>query len=154
MVKRKKLIFLGLVSLLILTGCGTKEETLTCTNNQTQNGVSVDQNITMTFKNSKINLVKMVVDSKAKDDNLKENWSVFVSAMDKQYKDKKEEGITLKVNNDEKNYSYKISLDIDLEKVSNDSLKEYNLTSITKSNESLKEVQKSAEKEGFKCKAK
>ena len=73
MVKKRNLIILGLASMTLLTGCG-KEETLVCTNNQTQNGLSVDQEISMTFKNNKINLIKMVVDSKATDDSIKENW--------------------------------------------------------------------------------
>ena len=153
MVKKRNLIILGLASMTLLTGCG-KEETLVCTNNQTQNGLSVDQEISMTFKNNKINLIKMVVDSKATDDSIKENWSVFAQAMDKQYKDKKEEGITLKLTNNDKDYTYKVALDVELDKVSEKSLAEYNLSSITKSNENLKDVQKSAEDDGFKCKVK
>ncbi len=154
MVKKINLMIIGLASLTLLTGCGKKEETLVCTNNQTQSGISMDQEITMKFVSNKVSSVKMVVDTKAVEDTIKENWSVFASTMDKQYKDKKEEGITLKVENNNKEYTYKVSLDVDLNKVSEKSLAEYDLSSIAKSKENLKEVQKSAEKDGFKCKVK
>jgi len=96
MVKKRNLIVLGLASLTFLTGCGS-EKTLVCTTNQSGNGISVDQEITVNFKSKKVDSIKMVVDSKATDDTIKQNWSIFQTEMDKQYKNKESDGVTLKV---------------------------------------------------------
>jgi len=153
MVKKRNLIVLGLASLTFLTGCGS-EKTLVCTTNQSGNGISVDQEITVNFKSKKVDSIKMVVDSKATDDTIKQNWSIFQTEMDKQYKNKESDGVTLKVENDDKKYTYKVSLDVDLNKATKDSLSEYGLSDITSSKENVEDVKKAAEDQGYKCEIK
>lgn len=151
--RKKNLFLVGVLFLFVflLTGCGASEKTLVCTKVQEQSGLEIGQEISMTFKKDKVDSINMKVDSKAVDDKIKENWKVFASAMDEQYKDNKLEGLSLKTTNDEKNYNYRVTMDIDLNKVTKESLSKYNLSSIVKSKEKLNDVKKLAEKDEYKC---
>lgn len=54
--KKFVIVFLGLVAIVLVAGCGTKEteEKLVCTGTQQEEGMSVEQVISMTFKNDKL----------------------------------------------------------------------------------------------------
>ncbi len=140
-----------LIAVFFITGCGG-EKTLTCTNTEEQSGISMDQEVTMTFKDDKVTDVKMSINSKATSSLIKNNWDTFASAMDKQFEEKNEDGIKLSKTNDADNHSYKVELDIDLEKASDDALSEYGLSGITNSKASYEETKKDAEDSGFTCK--
>lgn len=154
MKKRGMVLFIALAAVILITGCGTKntEQKLICTNTQAESGVSVEQVISMTFKNDKINHMTMDVNSTITDENVKQNWSAFVQAMDSQNKESEKEGISLKVTKDDKKYKYKVSLDVDLEKAKKEDLKEYDLTDLSDDNSSLEDNKKIAEDDGFTCK--
>lgn len=151
--KKVKLLFLGLFVMLLITGC-SNDKTLTCTSSSEDSGIEVKQEIVMKFKGNKINYIKMSVDNKATSDVIKSNWDVFASTMDSQYIPKETNGVKLTTSNDKENYQYNITLEVNLEKASNDSLKEYNLDGIADEDSSIDEVKKSAEKDGYKCKQK
>lgn len=137
--------------MLLVSGC-ENEKTLICTNSLEDKDINMEQEIVIKFKSNKINYVKMTVDNKAINDVIKDNWDVFATTMDSQYSQKDTDGIKLTTNNDKENYQYNITLEVDLEKASNDSLKEYNLDGIADEDSSIDEVKKSAEKVGYKCK--
>lgn len=149
--RKLKLLALAVVATIVMTGCGG-EKTLTCTNSQEASGVNMEQEIVMKFKDDKVNYVKMTVDAKATDDTIKNNWSLFASTLEQQYSNKEDKGVKLTTKNDEKNYSYKISLEVDLEKADEESLSEYDLDGIADKNSSMSDVKKSAEEDGFTCK--
>jgi len=149
--KNLKILMAVLFCGILLTGCG-KEETLTCTNTQSASGVKMDQEVSITFNGKKVKNIKMTVDSKATTDVIKENWDVFASTLDKQYKKKDSDGIKVETTNNKDKYSYVIDIEIDLDKANKDSLAEYNLSSIANAKGSKKEVKESAEKSGFTCK--
>lgn len=144
-------IFAGsLVAMVLLTGCGTK--TLTCTKTEEDSGLSMKEEVTMKFKNNKVNYVKMSIDSTATDDDIKDNWGLFVSFLGSAYEEKDEDGIKISVKNDEENYAYKVSIEVDLEKAGEKALAEYDLDGIADSNSKLEDVKKEAEEDGFTCK--
>lgn len=149
--KKVKLLFLGLFVMLLITGC-SNDKTLTCTSSSEDSGIEVKQEIVMKFKGNKINYIKMSVDNKATSDVIKNNWDIFSSSMDNQYSKRDSDGIKLITNNNKDDYKYNITLEVDLEKASNDSLKKYNLDGIADEDSSIDEVQKSAEKDSYKCK--
>lgn len=150
--KKAKILFIGLfVSVLFVTGCGS-EKTLTCSQTQSVSGVDIEQKVVMNFKKDKLSKLKMSVNSKATSDLVKKNWDVFASTLEKQYNKKSLDGIKLTKENDKKNYSYNISIDIDLAKASKSSLSEYNLSGIANDNSSMAEIKKDAEKDGYTCK--
>lgn len=151
MKKLKLLSIITLMAILFVTGC-SGEKTLTCTNTEKASGVQMDQEVVMKFKNDKINYVKMTVKSKATSDLIKNNWSIFASTMDQQYTNENSDGVKLTTKNDQENYSYDVSLEVDLEKASKDSLSKYGLSSITDDDSSMSEVKKDAEADGFTCK--
>ena len=139
------------VSILFLTGCGG-EKTLTCTNSEEQNGINIDQKITMTFKDDKVTDVKMSIDSKAASEVFENNWDVFAAMMDQQFEEKNEDGVSLKVNNDADNHTYRVELNVDLEKATDDALSEYGKKRINDKNESYEDTKKDAEDAGYTCK--
>ncbi|MDD6223827.1 MAG: hypothetical protein PUB18_02375 [bacterium] len=149
--KKLKLFTLAIIAILVITGCGS-EKKLTCTNNKDSNGLKMDQEIVMKFKDKKVNYIQMTIDAKATNDTIKNNWDMFATQLESQYKETKEDGINLTVKNDKKNYSYKISLEVDLTKASEASLKKHSLDNIANKNSSIEDVKKEAEKSGFTCK--
>ena len=152
MVRGVKLFGILAVSVLLITGCGNSEKTLTCTNSEEDSGLKMSQEITMTFKDDKINYLKMSIDNEATDDTIIDNWDMFASMMESQFEASDEDGVKLSTDNDSTNHIYNVSLEIDLEKASEDALKEYNLDGITDANATYEDTKKEAEADGFTCK--
>ncbi len=154
--KKFVIVFLGLVAIVLVAGCGTKEteKKLVCTGTQKEEGMSVEQVISMTFKNDKLNHMMMDVNTKITDDATKENWSLFTQSMDEQNVESDKDGVSLKVTKDDQNYEYKVTLDIDVEKASEEALKEHGFEGLKDDNSTLKDNKKSAEKDGFTCEVK
>ena len=137
---------------LLVTGCGNNEKTLTCTNSEEGSGIKMDQEVTMTFKDDKVTYVKMSIDNEAVDDTIIDNWDMFVSMIESQFEEKKEDGVNLTTNNDTDNHIFNVSLEIDLEKASDDALSEYDLDGIADESATYEDTKKDAEADGFTCK--
>ena len=152
MVRGVKLFGILAVSVLFITGCGNSERTLTCTNSEEDSGLKMSQEVTMTFKDDKINYVKLSIDSEATDDTIIDNWDVFASMMGSQFEESNEDGVNLSTNNDADNHIFNVSLEIDLEKANEDALSEYGLDDITEGNASYEDIKENAEADGFTCK--
>ena len=155
--KKLGLLLLGLVTITLFSACGNSEskKTLTCKNSQEESGVLTEQVISMTFTNDKIGRVKMDVNTKITDEDVKENWSMFTSIMDSQTEEINKDGVVLKKSKDDKNYEYKITLDIDLNKANKDVLSTYDLDELkdlVDEKNKLEDVKKLAESDGFTCK--
>lgn len=148
--KGLKTVFIVIIGLLCLTGCGEKR--LTCTHEENDSGVKTNQKIEMKFKDDKVTAIKMSIDSKATDEEAKSSWNMVTSLLEAAYEEVDEEGLKVTFKNDEKNYSYNLTFDVDLAKVKEENLEKYNLDSIVDSTSSLEEVKKSAEEDGFTCK--
>ena len=147
-----KLVAVLTVAVLFLTGCGNNEKTLTCTNTEEQSGISMEQEVTMTFKEDKISYVKMSVNSKATSSLIESNWDMFASMMDEQFEERNEDGIKVTTNNDTDNHAYKVELEVDLTKTNEDALSEYGLDGITDERSTYEQTKKDAEEDGFTCK--
>ena len=152
MVRGVKLFGILAVSVLFITGCGNSERTLTCTNSEEDSGLKMSQEVTMTFKDDKINYVKLSIDSEATNDTIIDNWDVFASMMGSQFEESNEDGVNLSTNNDADNHIFNVSLEIDLEKANEDALSEYGLDDITDGNASYEDIKENAEADGFTCK--
>lgn len=148
--KGLKLLTIVVVGLLCLTGCG--EKTLTCTNTEEDNGVKMVQEAQMTFKDDQVTKVRMSIEATATDDDIKEYWGSFISAMESQYEEVDEEGVKLTLTNDEKNYKFIMTVEVDVTKASEDALVEYDLEQLADTTATLGEVKKEAEADGFTCK--
>lgn len=154
--KKFGMLFFGLVAVVLVTGCGTKEtnQKLVCTSTQSEEGMSVEQVISMTFKNDRINHMKMDVNTKITDDTIKENWAAFTESMDEQNVETDKDGVSLKVTKDDQNYEYKVTLDIDIQNASNEALEAQGFADLKDDNSTLEDNKKLAEKDGFTCEVK
>lgn len=137
------------IACLSLSGCGKK--VLTCSANQEQSGLSMDQTVEITFNGNKVSNVKLVVDSKATSDIIKNNWDTFASTLDSQFPDSNKEGITLTKENKEADHTYKITIDVDVAKAKDEDLSEYNLDGLADAEGTYDSVKEEAEKSGFTC---
>lgn len=150
----KKLRVLGisfaLASCFLLAGCGN-EKVLTCSINQEQSGLSMDQIAEITFSDDKVSNVKLTVDSKATSDTIKDNWDTFTKSLDSQFPDSNKTGIKLTKENQEKDYTYKITIDVDVTKAKDKDLAEYNLDGLADAEGTYDSVKEQAEKSGFTC---
>ena len=151
MVRGVKLFGILAVSILFVTGCGG-EKTLTCTNSEEDSGIKMKQEITMTFKDDKVSYVKMSIDNEATDDTIIDNWDMFVSMLDSQFEETDKDGVRLKTNNNADKHIYNVSLEINVEKASDDALSEYGLDGIADANATYEDTKKDAEADGFTCK--
>ena len=151
MVKGVKLFGILVVSVLFITGCGG-EKTLTCTNSEEDSGIKMNQEITMTFKDDKVSYVKMSIDNEATDDTIIDNWDMFVSMLDTQFEETDKDGVKLSTDNNTDKHIYNVSLEIDVEKASDDALSEYGLDGIADANATYEHTKKDGEPSGFTCK--
>ena len=146
-----KLFGILAVSVLLITGCGG-EKTLTCTNSEEDSGIKMSQEVTMTFKDDKISYVKMSIDNEATDDTIIDNWDMFVSMLDSQFEETNKDGVKLSTDNNIDKHIYNVSLEINVEKASDDALSEYGLDGIADANATYEETKQEAEDAGYTCK--
>ena len=146
-----KLFGILAVSVLFMTGCGG-EKTLTCTNSEESSGIKMNEDVTMTFKDDKVTYVKMSIDNEATDDTIIDNWDMFASMLDSQFEETDKDGVSLKTNNNKDKHTYNVSLEIDLEKASEDALSEYGLDGIADEKATYEDTKKEAEDSGYTCK--
>ena len=103
MMKKISIIFLSLLVMFLVTGCGTteekelKEQTLVCTTTESDDDMEIEQVVSMTYKNDKLKQMKMEVNTKLNNSSIKENWEAFKKSMDENNQEFEKEGITLKV---------------------------------------------------------
>lgn len=153
--KKLSMLCLGLVSIMLVTGCGSSNsKTLVCKNTQKQDGVDIGTTVSMTFKNEKINRVKMDVSTRLTGDDAKDLWSTFVEAMDGQNEEVDKDGVSMKVSKDDKKYEYTVTLDVNLDKADKDALATYGLDDLIGDDSKLEDVKKEAEKDDFTCEVK
>ena len=155
--KKISVVFLGLLTVLLITGCGTeqpKEQKLVCTSTQSEDGIDASQVISMTYKNDKLNHMTMEVNTKITDSKVQENWDEFKKSMDEQNQEFDKDGVSLKVATDDQNYEYKVTLDIDVENASEEVLKEQGFEDLKDDNSTLESSKEDAEKDGFTCEVK
>ena len=156
--KKIRVIFLGLMVVILTAGCGTKEEKtedkeqkLVCTSTENDEGMTIEQVISMTYKNDKLKRMTMEVNTKITDKDIQENWKLFKDTMDKDNEEFDKEGVSLKVKTDDKSYEYNTILDIDIDKASEEVLKEQGFEGLKDDNSTLKSSKESAEKDGATC---
>ncbi len=155
--KKISMIFLGLLTIILIAGCGTteeKEQKLVCTSTENDDGMSIESVISMTYKNNKLNHMTMEVNTKVTDSDIQENWKIFESAMDEDNKEFNKDGISLKVESDAKNYEYKTTLDIDVENTTEEALKEQGFSDLKDDNSTIKSSKEAAEEDGYVCEIK
>ncbi len=157
----KKILSILLMGILVvgLTGCGAteekakevKEQTLVCTTTESDEDMDIEQVISMTYKNDKLKQMKMEVNTKINNRDIRENWATFKKSMDENNEEFEKEGIISKVVINDQNYEYNTILDIDFEKASEEDLKEQGFNGLKDEDGTLEESKESAEKDGATC---
>ena len=149
--KKVKVFLLSAFMLLVFTGCGTK--TLECTNTMEYTGFSLDQVVTIKFKNEVVNSLKMEINVFATNDTYRNSWDDVADTYDKMYGSFGEkEGVKVTVKNNADKHEYLITMEADLRKAKEADLEELSLSGIAGSKEKYKDVKKSAGAAGFTCK--
>ena len=140
-----------LAVVLLVTGCGS-EETLNCSMTDESSGLSMEQIMNVTFKDDKINKVKLTFNTKATSELYQDAWDELVDSLDEQFSESNSSGVSLTKENDADNYTYKIELSVDLDKASTDALDEYDLSDIAEDDSTLEELREDLEASGYTCK--
>lgn len=140
-----------LAVVLLVTGCGS-EETLSCSSKDESSGLSMEQIMDVTFKDDKINKVKLTFNTKATNELYQDAWDELVDSLDEQFNESNSDGVSLTKENDEDNYTYRIELSVDLDKASTDALDEYDLSDIAEDDSTLEELRDDLEAAGYTCK--
>ena len=150
--KKIKMIFLCLLAVVLVTGCGAnKEKKLVCRTTEEEEGMSIEEVISMTYKNNKLNHMTMEVNTTITDSDVKDNWEAYKEFMNEDNEEFSKEGISLKVNVDDDNYKYNTILDIDIEKASEEDLKEQGFEGLKDDNSTIEDSKKTAEEDGATC---
>lgn len=151
--KKLLVIFLSLFLSIAITGCNKDEgeKTLVCTTTENEDGMSIEEVISMTYENDKLKAMEMSVNTKMSDEDIKENWEDFKEAMAQYDVEYSEEGIDYKVEVNDDTYEYKTILNIDITKASEDALKKQGFDGLKDDNSTLEETKKEAEEDGATC---
>ena len=149
-----------LMILVSVSGCGTtkeekesevKEQTLVCTTIESDEDMDIEQVISMTYKNDKLKQMKMEVNTKLNNSIIKDNWDAFKKTMNENNREFEKEGIVFKVVVDDKDYKYNTTLDIDIDKASEEDLDEQGFEGIKGDNSTLEDNKQSYENDGATC---
>lgn len=146
-----KLFGILAISVLFITGCGN-QKTLTCSMSEEDDGLSMNQELNVVYEEDKIANVRMSMDAKITDDQYQEYWDMFVSMMESQYEEKNADGIKVSTKSNDDNYTFNITLDIDLEKASADDLATYDLEDLADETATYEELKEQLEESGYTCK--
>ncbi len=158
--KKVSMIFFSLLAIILITGCGAteekevKEQTLVCTTTESDEDMDIEQVISMTYKNDQLKQMKMEVNTKLNNSTIKENWEAFKKSMDENSQEFEKDGMSLKVVVSDENYEYNTILDIDVDKASEEDLKEQGFEGLKDDKSTLEESKESAEKDGAICEVK
>lgn len=146
--KKIKYLLVAVIGVFLVTGCSS-EKKLTCTLSETSDGMKMENTVVAKFADNVPNYLKMEVVTTAEDETVKQNWSLFVGIMDSAFSAIEEtDGISVTTNNNEKKYSYGITYEIDLDKVSDEDLSSLDLETA----ETYEELKKGFEEQGYTCK--
>ncbi len=155
--KKISMVFLSLLVIFLMAGCGAteekevKEQTLVCKTTESDEDMDIEQVISMTYKNDKLKQMKMEVNTKINNEDIRENWEEFKNSMDENNEEFEKEGITSKVVINDQNYEYNTILDIDFDKASEEDLKEIGFDGLKDEEGTLEESKKEAEQDGAVC---
>lgn len=146
-----KLLSTFFVFCLLLSGCGTKD-TLSCSVTQKQDGATMEQVFDVTFKKENVSNVKMMINTKVTDEVSDSDWDSLVDMLDEQYSTVNKEGFQITKENNKKERSYNIAIDVDVNKAKKEDLAEYDLESLAGAQGTYNEVKNQMEKSGLTCK--
>lgn len=149
--KKISVIFLSLIAIVLVTGCEDKEQMLVCTTTHNEDGLVIEEVISMTFKNDKLKHMTMEVNTKIDDIDTQNNWEMFKQEMDKNNEEFSKDGVSLKVEKNDKNFEYNVSLDIDVENASEEVLKEQGFEGLKDDNSTLESSKQDAIEGGAVC---
>ncbi len=154
--KKISIIFLCLLIVVFITGCKTeekevKEQTLVCTTTESDEDMDIEQVTSMTYKNDKLNRMKIEFNTTIKDSTIKENWEEYKKTMDKDNQEFDKDGVSLTVSVNDQNYEYNIILDIDVLNATNEALKEQGFEGLKDDKSTLEESKEAALKDGATC---
>lgn len=126
--KKIGVTILGVFLFICLTGCGNTK-VLECSKKIVGVDMNIYQNIKYTFENDK--LVKKHLVAEFKDitaDNIEQTWDTQVEKFTNQNQPVDVEGFKRIVKSDDKNHIFKVTIDIDYTKTTNQILENYNIS--------------------------
>ncbi len=118
---------LGVLLVICLTGCGNTK-VLECSKKIVGSDMNIYQNIKYTFKNDK--LVKQYLVTEFKDitaDNIEQTWDTQVEKFTNQNQPVDVDGFKRTVKSGDKNHTFKVTIDIDYTKTTNQILESYKI---------------------------
>ncbi len=157
--KKISMILLSFLVVVLLTGCSEnkmeeKEQELVCTTTENEDGMNIEQVVSMTYKNDKLNHMTLSVKTAITDSTIKENWDMFKETMAKDNEEFNKDGVSLTVSVNDQNYEYNTTLDIDIPNASDEILKEQGFEGLKEDESTLEESKEAAEKDGATCEIK
>lgn len=149
----KILKLLGVVSIfcLLLSGCGN-EQVLSCSMIQEQSGATMEQVFDVTFKKEEVSNVKMAINTKVTDEVSDSDWDSLVDLLDEQYATVNKNGFQITKENNKKERSYNITIDVDVNKAKEDDLAEYDLEGLAGAQGTYGDIKEQMENSGLTCK--
>ncbi len=155
--KKVSIIILSLLVIILITGCGAakkteaKEQKLVCTTTEDEDGINIEEVISMTYKNDKLKFMTMEVNTKVTDSDVIENWDVFKESMAEENKEFDKDGVSLRVETNDQTYEYKVILDIDVDNASQEALEEQGFGDLKDDDSTLESSKEAAEQDGAVC---
>ena len=132
--KKMNFLIVSLFVVFVITGCGKNDtKVLTCSGVSPGNNMNAASNVEYTFENEK--LTKAKIDVEFRDitvSNLSSVWDSFKTQFTEQNEPVEETGFKRTVSADDKNYTFTVSMEIDFEKITKETMDKYGIQDTTK----------------------
>lgn len=126
MLKKFGFLVISVVMVFVAVGCGNKTKVLTCSTVSPGTNMNAAAKVEYVFENDKLTKSKMDVDFKdIAVDNLATVWDSYKTQFTNQNQPVEESGFKRTVKADDKNYIFTVSLEIDYEKITKETMEKY-----------------------------
>ena len=141
-----------LAIVVLASGCGNSKK-LTCSMKDDMSGMETSQNVTVNFKDEKVEKINLSIDFSITDDSIKENFDEFSKMLDEQYENmESSSAVKLTTKSDKKNYKYNVTININAKDAKEEDLDQYGMSNLVDSKVSIEDAKKEFEDLGYTCK--
>lgn len=152
--KKSRFLMIGLIAVLFLTACfGGNAANLTCTNEETEEGMEINQSVTFRFEGDNPYFVDMKMEFVIVDEEMQALFGILAAAMEAEFEafDNKD-GMEVEVVTNEDNHAITVNFKMDLREVSASDLRALAIPPEILDREGTRDsIKEEAEEEGFSC---
>jgi hypothetical protein len=154
---KKIKLFITIFLVVALFACSkntSSNDTLTCNQSSTSDGIKMEQTLELNFKDDNVETLDLTLLAVAEDEEAKQYWSIVTGILESTFNDEStSDGIEFTTKNDSDAYTYEVKMHIDPGKINENDLNPAMLEGLNPQDltGTKEEARKAAENMGFAC---